>query len=68
MYNVSGIKIFFAQKRLVFENGRMHVHVVPNLGFPFIINTGMLSKNSDSLWRLLLQDGSIASKSVQGGC
>ena len=30
----------------MFENGRMHVHVVADLGFPFIINKGMLSKNS----------------------
>ena len=50
------------------DNGGIHVHVVADLGFPFIINKGMLRKNSGWLCRLLLQDGSIASKSVQGGC
>ena len=68
MYDCDVIKKYFWLKIVCVRDW---VYALPRSrwsGISLIINKGMLTKNCDTLCRLLLQDGSIASKSVQGGC
>ena len=67
MYDTYVIKKYLCPKMICVRDW---VYALPRSrwsGISLIINKGMLTKNSYTLCRLLLQDGRIASKSVHGG-